>query len=418
MTRQKTFGVIAAGLVLVLLAGIVVWYFFFRPGMKITTYFPTTVGIYSGTNIRVLGIDVGKVSSVTPVGDEVRVEMNINRGVDLPAEVHAMQMTPSLVSDRFIQLAPAYSEGPKLEGPDAEIPRERTATPVEVDEIYQALADFTEAMGADGANADGALSEFIDVTHENLVGNGEALGRSITELAEASRVFADGREDFFGTVRNLQELSTALAENDAQVRNFNTQMATFSDFLAGERDNLGAAINQLSFALDDVARFVNDNREALSSNIDGLAQVTGRVSQETDAMREIIVAIPIAISNLANAYNAEAGALSARVNLLELQDLGGTICGLVDLQRLYPGDSRFAELGRQMAPIIRQCEGLAEQVNAGVQSPGVVLPLGIMSNDLVQRSGPVPGTVPGQFSPIPQTQNEQSFTAPHGGGGQ
>ncbi|MCW4351938.1 MCE family protein [Hoyosella sp. YIM 151337] len=418
MTRQRAIGAIAAGLVLVLLAGLVVWWFFFRPGMRITTYFPTTVGIYSGTNVRVLGIDVGKVTSVTPVGDEVRVEMRINRGIDLPADVHAMQMTPSLVSDRFIQLAPAYTDGPRLEGPDAEIPRERTATPVEVDEIYAALAEFTEAMGDRGANADGALSEFIDVTHENLVGNGEALGRSITELAEASRTFANGREDFFSTVRNLQELATALAENDAQVRNFNTQMATFSDFLAGERENLGGAINRLSFALDDVARFVNDNREALSSNVDGLAQITGRLSQETDAIREALIALPVAISNLANAYDAESGSLAARPNLLELQDLGGTLCGLIDLQRLYPGDARFAELGRQMAPIIRQCEGLAEQLNAGIRSPGVVLPLGIMSNDLIERGGPVPGTVPGQFAPLPQTDNERTFTAPHLGGGQ
>lgn len=418
MTRQRTIGVIAAALVLVLLAGLVVWWFFFRPGMRITTHFPTTVGIYSGTSVRVLGLPVGRVTSVTPVGNEVRVEMEVDRGVELPADVFAMQMTPTLISDRFIQLAPAYTGGPRLEGPDAEIPRERTATPVEVDEIYEALADFTEAMGAEGANEEGALSEFIEVTHANLIGNGRALGESITELAEASRVFANSREDFFGTVRNLQQFTTALAESDAQVRTFNSQLATFNNFLAGERENLGASIEQLSFALDDVARFVNDNREALSSNVDGLAQITGRLSQETDSLREILITIPIAISNLANAYNAEGGALALRPNLLELQDIGGTICGLIDLQRLYPGDERFAALGRQMAPIIRQCEGLAEQMNAGIRSPGVVLPLGIMSNDLIERGGPVPGTVPGQFAPVPQTPTERSLTAPHGGGGQ
>ncbi|GGC76854.1 MCE family protein [Hoyosella rhizosphaerae] len=428
MTQRKGLGVIAAALVLVLLAGTVIWFVFFRPGLKITTYYPTSVGIYSGSTVRVLGMPVGKVTSVTPEGGEVRVEMRINRGIDLPEEVFALQMTPSLVSDRYIQLAPAYTDGPKLEGPRAEIPRERTATPVEVDEIYQSLADFTEAMGPDGANADGALTRFIDTAHANLCGPeaieddcdgiGQALGESITELAEASRYFADGSDDFFGTIRNLQVFTTALAENDAQVRNFNAQMATFTSFLADERQNLGDAINALSFALDDVARFVNDHREALSTNVEGLAQITSRMAQETDAIGEILVNAPLAISNLANAYDAEAGALAARLNLLELQDIGGSICGLVDLQRLYPGDQRFADLGRQMAPILEQCQGLAEQVNAGVRSPGVTLPLGIMSNQISERSGPVPGTVPGSPAPITLSDVERSLVGPIAGGGQ
>ncbi|MBD8507820.1 MCE family protein [Hoyosella sp. G463] len=410
---KKGIGFIAGALVVVLLVGVIIWWLLFRPGMQITTHFPTTVGIYSGTKVRVLGMEVGKVSSVTPVGDEVRVEMNIDRGVELPADVFALQMTPSLISDRYIQLAPGYSGGPTLEGPDAEIPRERARVPVEVDEIYRSLAEFTEAMGSDGANRDGALSEFIDTSHANLVGNGEALGESITELAAASRTFSEGSEDFFGTIRNLQELTTALAENDTQVRNFNTQMAVFTNYLAGERENVGAAINQLSFTLDDVARFVNDNREAISSNADGLAQVTSRLTQETDALREILVTAPLAISNLANAYDAESGTLAARLNLLELQDLGGSVCGLVDLQRLYPGDQRFADLGRQMAPILEQCDGLAQQINAGVRSPGVVLPLGIMSNQLIEGAGPVPGTVPGVQAPIALTDVERSLV---GGG--
>ncbi|WP_278314477.1 MCE family protein [Lolliginicoccus levis] len=410
---KKGIGVIAGALVLLLLAGTIIWWFFFRPGLQITTHFPTTVGIYSGTKVRVLGMEVGKVSSVTPVGDEVRVEMNINRGVKIPADAFALQMTPSLISDRFIQLSPAYSGGPELEGDDAEIPRERARVPVEVDEIYRSIAEFTEAMGSDGANKDGALSEFIDTSHANLVGNGQALGESITELAEASRTFANGSEDFFGTIRNLQELTTALAENDTQVRNFNTQMAIFTDYLAGERENVGAAINQLSFTLDDVARFVNDNREALSSNADGLAQVTSRLTQETDALSEILVTAPLAISNLANAYDAESGTLAARLNLLELQDLGGSVCGLIDVQRLYPQNERFSELGEQMAPILQQCDALAEQLNAGVRSPGVVLPLGIMSNQLIQNAGPVPGTVPGVQAPIDLTDVERSLV---GGG--
>jgi phospholipid/cholesterol/gamma-HCH transport system substrate-binding protein len=413
MTKRKGLAIVAAVLVAALIAALAVWYFFFRSVYTITAIFGTSVGIYQGTEVRVLGMPVGRVTKVTPMGDEVKVDMKITQDIELPVDVGAVQVTPSLISDRFIQLTPVYSEGPKVESSHIDIPRERTREPVEVDEVYAAISNFTEALGPTQANANGAVTDLINTAHANLVGNGEAIGESISALADASRTLSENRGDFFQTLKNLQAFATALAQNDAQVRQFNTEMASFTNLIANQRGDLEAAINQLSFTLDEVATFVNENREALAQNVDGLAPVMGRIAQETDALNEVILTAPLASSNLANAYDAESGTLQIRPNLYQLQDIGGTLCHLLELQNLYPGDPRYQELGRQVQPLVDECRSMIDQINAGIKTPGVRLPFGIMSNREDQLAGPVPGTVPG--NPSPRVTQEEIDRA--GGGG-
>ncbi|HWL50042.1 MAG TPA: MlaD family protein, partial [Acidimicrobiia bacterium] len=53
-------------------------FFTFRGGDEtrtVTAHFPRAVSVYEGTDVRVLGVNVGRVTAVTPEGNSVRVEM-------------------------------------------------------------------------------------------------------------------------------------------------------------------------------------------------------------------------------------------------------------------------------------------------------------------------------------------------------
>lgn len=386
--------VVVAGLLIV---G-VLWWVFTRAGTTtITAYFDSSVGIYEGSDVRVLGVEVGTVTSVVPQGDQVEVRMRVNRGVDIPADAKAAQINPSVVADRYIQLAPAYTGGATMAS-GATIPRARTATPVEVDELYASIDQLSRALGPAGANRNGALSDVVATAAANLDGNGAALGGTITELSRAARTLNDNRGDLFETIRNLQVFVGALAANDEQVHRFNAQLADLTGFLAGEREDLGAALNQLSFALGDVATFVRDNRALLVSNAEGLVQVTQTLADNRQALADSLTTLPLALSNVVNAYDAESGTLASRVDLPDTQDPFGTVCKLLDLGKLVPGDPRFEALGRQVRPVVEHCAAIAAQITAGIKTPTLILPFGILSGDNIQRA-PVPGTVPGTPSP-------------------
>ncbi|MEE2059442.1 MCE family protein [Rhodococcus artemisiae] len=374
------------------------WWVFTRAGTTtVTAYFDKAVGIYEGSDVRVLGVQVGSVTSVEPQGELVKVDLRVDRGVDIPADARAVQITPSVVADRYVQLTPAYSGGETM-GDGAVIDLERTATPVEVDELYASIDELARALGPEGANANGALTDFVEVGAENLEGNGAALGQSIDELSAAARTLNESRGDLFGTIENLQIFVSALAANDQQVRQFNTQLADLSGFLAGERQNLGEALEQLSLTLGDVTTFVRDNQDAVKDNVDALVPVTENLANNRQSLVDSLTLLPLAVSNLVNSYDAESGSLSSRLVLPDLEDPAAVLCKLIDVGQLMPGDPEFEALGRQMQPVIDRCGDIMGQITEDTRSPDLILPFGIMSGENIQRQV-VPGTVPGVVSP-------------------
>lgn len=301
---------------------------------RVTAYFGSAVGLYAGSDVRVLGVPIGRVAEVVPEGDRVRAELELDDGWDVPADALAAVVIPTLVADRYVQLAPAYTGGERL-ADGAVIPLERTAVPVELDEIVSSVDDLTTALGPEGANRDGALSELLQVGADNLDGNGVLLGDTITELSGATATLSGSREELFGTIAGLQEFTSTLAANDDDVRAFTEQLAQVSGFLEEDRPQLDAALREGAAALGTLARFVADNREALDTDVEQLVSVTGVLVEQRDALAEILDVGPMAFNNLLNTYDPSSGTLHARLNVNELAYPPLlTACDLVD--RILP----------------------------------------------------------------------------------
>ncbi|MEV0975496.1 MCE family protein [Streptomyces sp. NPDC049915] len=300
-----------------------------RPeNVRVTAYFPRTVGIYPGSDVRVLGVRIGKVVSITPEGKRVRVRLEYDAGRKVPAGARAAIINSSVVSDRYVQLLPVYHRGPVLHSGDV-IPESRTAVPVELDRIFDSLHTTAEALGPQGANKDGSLSRLLGVSADNLDGQGQNLHQSVEDLSQAVTTLSDGRTDLFGTVGHLQVFTAALAADDKSVRSFTTSLAKVADQLAGERKDLAAALKNLGTALGDVADFVKNNKKALTSDVAGLSKVTRVLVAQRAALEELLDVAPTGLSNLNNAYNPTAGTLDTRNNANQPQDPASLLCSVL-----------------------------------------------------------------------------------------
>lgn len=283
----------------------------------LTATFPRTVALYEGSEVRVLGIPVGNVDKVEPQGTTVKVTMSYDADVDVPEDAQAIIISPSVVGDRYVQLSPVYSgDGPTLED-GAELDMERTSTPLELDEIYQSLDDLTVALGPQGANNEGALSELLESTAANFGGQGEKFNETLRNLGRLTTTLENNKEELFGTSADLEKFVSTLAENDRIVRDFNTSMASVSQVLADERQELAASLHNLANALTDVHAFVKENRALLSENITGLRKVTDVVVRRRAEFEEILRVAPLALNNLGATYNPQSGTLDTRANLGE-----------------------------------------------------------------------------------------------------
>ena len=322
----------------------------------ITASFPRTVSLYEGSDVRVLGVAIGKVESIEPNGTSVKVKMWYDADVDVPEDAEAVIISPSIVGDRFVQLTPVYTEGPKLKD-GTKLDMTRTSTPLELDDIYQSLDDLTVALGPQGANSEGALSELLTTTAENFGGQGEQFNQTIHDLGKLTGTLANNKDELFNTAAELEKFINTLAKNDKTVRDFNTAMSSVSTLLADERQELSASLSNLATAMTDVHGFVKENRALLTKNIHGLTKVSQTLVRRRTELDEILRVAPLALNNLGLTYNPQAGTLDTRANLGEVLnqiqsnpalllctmvnevDKSGAACDLID--RILPRAATF-----------------------------------------------------------------------------
>ncbi|WP_372729384.1 MCE family protein [Nocardioides sp.] len=322
------------GLIVVLLAG--AGFVMFRDGDRktLTANFPRAISIYEGSDVRVLGVPVGTVDKVTPSGTKVVVTMSYDADVKIPDDAKAAIIAPSIVGDRFVQLTPVYDGGAVL-ADGVVLDEDRTAVPLELDEIYAGLDKLNVALGPNGANKNGALTDLLEVTAENFGGQGARFHRTIEDFSKLSQTLDNNKDELFGSAAELQGFIGTLARNDKTVRDFNQSLAGASEMLAGEREELSAALRNLAEAMGQVSSFVEENEAVLGRNISGLNRVSKVLVKQRKALDEILNTAPLALNNLYLTYNPQAGTLDTSSNTGELfnqleNDPATLLCGFVN----------------------------------------------------------------------------------------
>lgn len=280
----------------------------------VTAHFDRAVAVYPGTDLRVMGVQIGKVKSVVPDGSSVRVEMTYDAEYKLPADAKAAVVTPTLVADRYVQVFPAYGKGAVLPD-DADIPLERTQTPIELDRMYKALSELSVTLGPKEGTTGGALDNLLTAGTKALEGNGELGSKTIRNLSAAADTFAQNRGPLFDNVRSLAEITDTLAANDKTVEAFLESLTSVSGQLEGERDELRQMLKSLARVLGTVEGFVHDNRKALGKDIELLSSVLARVDKEKDNLGLVVQKGSSAMGNLAVAFESTTGTYGSRVQV-------------------------------------------------------------------------------------------------------
>ncbi|MET0135267.1 MAG: MCE family protein, partial [Kibdelosporangium sp.] len=259
---------------------------------------------------------------------------------------------PSLVSDRYVQLTPVYTGGPEMAS-GAVIPRERTATPVELDDLYNSVNKLTTDLGPNGANSSGAVSDLLDTLAGTLKGNGRNLNDTVQQLAAAASTLSNAQGDLFATVDNLGRFTEALANSDAAVHEFYGRLADVSTFLADDRQDVADALSSLAVSLGDVKSFVADNKDLISANVQKLTGVTKALVDQRAAIAEILDVAPLGATNLVNSYDAASGSIGVRADLNELTHPPILmVCRLIEQGTPKAVPPALTDICKQLAPVL------------------------------------------------------------------
>lgn len=271
----------------------------------ITADFLNIAGMFEGNPITVLGLDVGKVDKIVPKGQFVEVHMTIDGDIKLPKNVIAALISPSIVTDRHIELSPVYTGGEVLKD-KAHLTTQQTKTPVELDTMIKTIDAFSAALKpVEGQDGIGPLSG--RVLYPMMNGNGEKMRDVLNSLSGALKIGVDNKDAVSTIIIKLNELTTMLADNDQSVRDFSNRLTQMSSLLAEQAPGLQATLDQLNSFLGNTSGAFSQYADQLNGTLTGLTAVTQQLRDNAAGVVEVVDTAPLLMQNLDRSVNREKG---------------------------------------------------------------------------------------------------------------
>lgn len=227
-------------------------------------------------DVKVRGLDVGRVTSVTTNGEKATVELLIepDKADLIPANVSAQLIPKTLFGERYVSLV--LPDGPRAQPLSAGdvIPIDRSESARELERVLDGLLPLLTAVEPQElATTLGAMSQALEGRGENL---GQTLVRlqqltsglrpsipdlqaDITELADFARNLDKAAPDLLDALEDFTVTSRTVVEQRAQLRELLTSVTAASDdlraFLDANGDNIVALADSARPTLATLARY-------------------------------------------------------------------------------------------------------------------------------------------------------------------
>ena len=292
-------------------------------------YFANANGLYTGDEVRILGVAVGTVDEIDPQPNRTKVTFSVDREYPVPADVQAAILSPSLVSARAIQLVPAYSGGPKLAaGRDHSAGPHRGAR--RVGRLPQQLEKLTESLQPTTPGGASPVGEFINTAADNLRGEGDTARDTVIKLSQALSALGDHSTDIFSTVRNLQLLVSALSSSSDLLAAFNNEPGRYHAPCCPTPPTRSPTRRQgLDGAVTDLRGFVAENREGLGVTFDRLASVTTALNDSRGDIKQVLHITPTVFQNFMNIYQPAQSAVTGILAPVNFANTVQFICSAI-----------------------------------------------------------------------------------------
>jgi virulence factor Mce-like protein len=193
-----------------------------RPkGYRVTVKFPEAVTLADQADVRISGVNVGKVISkkVVVVNGKVKpltaVTIELNRKyAPIPVDTRAVLRQKTLLGETYVELTPGSRQGGHLVADNGTLAQGNVAQTVQLDEIFRAFDPTTRRafqswMEQQGTALDGRGQDLNDA-----LGNLTPFAEDLDKLLAILRV---QKQETSRLVRNTGVVFDALSERDGQL---------------------------------------------------------------------------------------------------------------------------------------------------------------------------------------------------------
>ncbi|WP_245545805.1 MCE family protein [Nocardia higoensis] len=318
--------------------------------ITVTARFDNAAGLYVGNTVAVLGMPVGEVKRIEPKGTHVEVTMAVDADVALPADVTAVTVSTSILTDRHVEFTPVYRGGPRL-ADDAHLGLDRTRTPIEFDRLLGVVDEMSGELQG-GSRGEGPVAALLEVAAAATADNGPGMRAALDQLATALRLGTDGGaatgEDVARIVDQLAALARAAADNEQTIAEFGSAAGQLTDLLAeleiGAGDT-GARINEI---VQQATELLRNNRGTLQSTVANTDTVVRSLADYRRQLEEFVDLAPLLLNNAYNTFDQQNRGVRVHALLDKVffdSQLVKEICNVLGLRQLGCATGTLSDFG-------------------------------------------------------------------------
>ncbi|MBL1074115.1 MCE family protein [Nocardia sp. 2] len=250
--------------------------------------FKISGGARAGDEVRVAGINVGKIRAVDLVGDHVEVSFTVNSDVRVGdrSAVEVKMLTP--IGGHYLALSPV---GDKDLG-EKHIPPERTTTPFELSDI---LDRGTPIFGqVDATTLRGTIGEL----NSALEGQPDALRGVIGNANELTGLLAQRTAQLDTALQVSDEYIAAIATDKAMLADFVRQLGTVADSLGNRKDDVVSVFNLVKRLLLVLHRPIMAYGDSVEPTVTQFEQLFSKVFEDPNRIDTVINGLRDVITRL------------------------------------------------------------------------------------------------------------------------
>ncbi|MGH2730220.1 MAG: MCE family protein [Actinomycetota bacterium] len=263
--------------------------------------FPDAGGVFTNQEVTYRGVTVGAVGSMDVVEDGVKIELEIEDGVDVPEEgIEARVMFKSAVGEQFVDLLPASDDPPYLHD-GSEIPIEQTSIPVSTQDLLSTLEAVLRGVPPE------ALHGAIESLGLGLSGRGSDIATILESTADLSEVFAERAPEIEGILKNGTKVGRAFLQSRRDFIRAVRALVPVSESLRASTPDLHRLLVGSNTTADELLALIRDNRGNLNEALIELAELNKIQAKHADDLNRILAQLPSALIGVNNTFEPATG---------------------------------------------------------------------------------------------------------------
>src|SRR5437588_187540 len=299
---------------------------FAAQGYRVHARFAETGLLVPGADVRISGINVGRVAAVQPQGTNSEVTLDIQQQyAPIPVSTRAILRQKTLLGEAFVQLSPGSAAGLKIRD-GGRLPSSQIAPSQQLDQVLGAFGKPTQAdlqafLTGDAASLAGRSAELsqafgnldpatteLTIIFETLDGQRASLGSLVRDTGTVLNTLGQRSADLISLIDAGDQLFGATAARNAALA---ATVDALPPFLAQLRSTLGQVNTTLAVAkpsLDALLPAAPKLQPALSDLISLSGPTIDLLHRAPRLLHDAIVALP-AITRFNTAFHPTLDAL-------------------------------------------------------------------------------------------------------------